>query len=114
LVIQGYNFDIFHTPGKANIIADALSRLRTVEDTVLALSEEYNLTKKAKRLIRAVHNQYIGHHEVDRILAKLQNQGLYWTHMRENVRTYIKNCQKCRISEFQFKQINLFHQLCLR
>ena len=104
LLIQEYDFDIEYIPGPQNIIADAFSRLLTVEDAhVVCLMEEFTIPTDKFLIIESIHNSRNGHFGVERTMKKLSvkdsNGKLVfqpWQHMREHVKRFIKTCNCCQ------------------
>ena len=73
LLIQSYDFNtIEYIPGPQNIIADAFSRLLTVEDPhVVCLMEEFTIPTDKFRINDSIHNSRNGHFGVSRTIKKL-------------------------------------------
>jgi hypothetical protein len=97
LAIQDYDFNIEHIKGEANIAADAFSRLLpTPADHILTVVDIQIPTDKFHQIAK-VHNSIIGHHGVDRTMAKLKLLKHDWTYMREHVRRFIHvHCPCCQ------------------
>jgi hypothetical protein len=76
LDIQHFDFEIFHIEGAKNIIADAFSRLchRNIESINTIREPDIVINKDEYKIILKYHNNYIGHHGVDRTV----NQNLWY------------------------------------
>ena len=96
LRIQGYDFTIEHIPGVKNVAADGFSRLLPITEEVLCVLKGLKIPEERYKTISTVHNTVIGHHKVDRTLAKLKTQNLEWPEMRDHVRRFIDNCPCCQ------------------
>ena len=90
-------------PGPENIIADAFSRLLTVEDPhMLCLMDEFVIPTDKFKIIADIHNSHNGHFGVERTMskltAKINGKNIYpaWPYMREHVRRFIKTCDCCQ------------------
>ena len=116
LYLQEYTFKIQYIKGTDNIVADNFSRLCILEESVrsefsdemmLQLIEQdetfYNLLelqsvpRRARNVIKKVHNATVGHHGVEKTMEKLQASGHTWKNMRQDVKTYIARCACCQL-----------------
>jgi transposase InsO family protein len=99
LAIQEYDFDIEYLPGEKNVVADNFSRLCDIEnpDETLCTFSELRIPDREYRLISKVHNSNVGHHGVERTIDKLHKLGHTWTHLREHVRKFIRQCPCCQL-----------------
>ena len=77
-MVQEYDFFIEHIAGKENIVADGFSRLLPLREEHLYLHDEFAVPQEVHDTIAAVHNEVVGHHGVDRTMAKLASQGKHW------------------------------------
>ena len=59
--------------------------------------------------IAKVHNSNVGHHGVERTLAKLHLLKQTWTHMREHIRSFIKQCPGCQKMSYLSVPIQALH-----
>lgn len=105
LAIQEYDFDIEHIPGHLDVVADAFSRLVSIDKLSASeqprILEEFRIPKGKYKLISGVHNSLSGHHGVERTCNKLEQQGHNWPYMREHVKRFIKNnCPCCQKMSF--------------
>ena len=102
LAIQEYDFDIEYLPGEKNIVADNFSRLCDIEspDETLCTFSELRIPDREYRLISKVHNSSVGHHGVERTIDKLHKLGHNWTHLREHVRKFIRQCPCCQLMSY--------------
>jgi len=101
LLIQQYNFDIEHIPGKDNIVADCMSRLCPLDKDekdpdYVCLTMDFQIPRDKYKLIAQVHNTTVGHHGVERTYNKLLALHEPWQYMREHVRRYIRRCPCCQ------------------
>jgi hypothetical protein len=86
LAIQEYDFHLEHIKGELNIVADAFSRLLSIDEDNLCLMEEYVIPKDKYDIISRYHNKVVGHHGVDRTLQILRLHGHNWEYMRDHVK----------------------------
>jgi transposase InsO family protein len=100
LVVQEYDFFIEHIAGKLNTVADGFSRLLQLEEEHLYLHDEFSLTREEHNHIETAHNEWVGHHGVERTLQKLISQGKRWKYMREHVKRFIRRCPCCQKMSF--------------
>jgi transposase InsO family protein len=109
LAIQELDYTLRFVPGIENIIADALSRLcpnllklqpgdtPTVPTEILAvLTEREVLSDTQTDIIVTCHNSTIGHNGVERTIDRLLKAGHKWSGMRQDVKTFIKECACCQ------------------
>jgi hypothetical protein len=99
LLIQQFNFDIEHNPGKDNIVADGMSRLcpiLCVKPDIVCLSADFKFSADEYALIALVHNSTSGLHGVNRTYDTLTQLHEPWLYMREHIRRFIKKCPCCQ------------------
>ena len=101
LLIQQYNFDIEHIPGKDNIVANGMSRFCPMDSSetdpdILCLAADFTIPKDKYRIISSFHNGNIGHFGVERTYNKIAAHHEPWQYMREHVRRFIKRCPCCQ------------------
>ena len=94
--IQGFDFDIEYIKGELNVAADGFSRLLPITVEVSCLLKGLKLPRDIYKMISSVHNTVVGHHKVERTIAKLKTQNLQWPQMRDHVRKFIDNCVCCQ------------------
>jgi transposase InsO family protein len=116
MYLQEYTFKIQFIKGLDNVVADNFSRLCILDESVRSdftdeqilqlieddecfydLSELNKVPNRPKKIIKKVHNSFVGHHGVEKTLQKLQSAGYQWTNMRQHVRTYIARCSCCQM-----------------
>jgi transposase InsO family protein len=128
LELQNFPCSIRHIKGADNDIADSLSRLctttaipddndvvssaysviavptllkNTQPDSVISLAAHEilrSLPPDTHAKIRMAHNELVGHHGIEKTTKKLHQLGHRWTHMREDVSAFIKQCSFCQKS----------------
>lgn len=96
MLMSEYDFDIEYIKGELNIPADAFSRLLPIDAESVAAAEDFKIPKAQYLIIGQVHNSTVGHHGVDRTLAKLADAGHNWPQIREHVKRFIKRCPCCQ------------------
>jgi transposase InsO family protein len=96
LAIQEFDFTLEHIAGEKNIVADGFSRLLPITPEILCAIKGLKIPDDKYKLISSVHNTRVGHHKVERTLAKLKAQNLEWKEMRDHVRRFIDNCPCCQ------------------
>ncbi len=106
LFIQEFNFQVEHIAGEDNLVADAFSRLCTLEvsdhDFELCASETRAKKDNVKipdeyyRKIKLVHNKNVGHMGVEHTIDKLAASGQTWRYMRTHVQNFIRKCEFCQ------------------
>ena len=94
-MIQEYDFYIEQIVGKANFVADGFSRLLPLREEQLCLHDEFVIPEREHKTIATAHNEVVGHHGVERTMAKLVAKGKHWKYMREHVKRYIRQCPCC-------------------
>jgi transposase InsO family protein len=94
--IQEFDCEIFHIPGKLNVVADGFSRLLSIQEEQLNAYYDFHIPVHIKEDIRKVHNSVSGHHGVERTLSKLDALGLNWLYRREHVKKFLKQCPFCQ------------------
>ena len=114
MYLQEYSFDIQFIKGLDNVVADNFSRLCVLteadsmtEETILQLIEQderffqllelKKVPKKAREIIKRVHNSSVGHHGVERTIKKIEESGRTWKDIRQHVRTFIARCPCCQL-----------------
>ena len=95
-MVQEYDFYIEHIEGKKNIPADAFSRLVPIKEEHLCLHMEFTISNEVYSYISAAHNEIVGHHGVEKTMAKLIRMGKHWPYMREHVKRFVKQCPCCQ------------------
>ncbi len=71
--LQQFDYTVVHIPGKANHLADYLSRCG--HNPVRTVQLEMIITKKQRDLFYAVHNNFVGHFKYDEVMRKLTENG---------------------------------------
>ena len=107
LFLQEFNFNIIHIKGSENFVADAFSRLCSIEvskdlndDFALNIFEKdknQKIPAEQYRMIGSVHNSNIGHFGVEVTLDKLRDKKQTWKYMRRMVRKFIRDCPVCQL-----------------
>lgn len=101
---QGFDFDIQDVKGVHNPVSDAFSRLCPIEtqeseeyvNAILMDEDTQYVPKKEWLLISKVHNTLVGHHGVERTIAKLREQGLDWKLMPIHIKRFKQQCPCCQ------------------
>jgi hypothetical protein len=86
--LQGFTFDIFYKPGKTNLVADALSRQYTAEDSSMFLA----ITTTVPKILQELRNFYLHNTQGKTLLSELlhsTNPDLHYT-FRDGLR-FFKN-----------------------
>jgi hypothetical protein len=115
IFLQEYDFQVEYIKGPLNVIADSFSRLCLLNEISLNSSEQEayellcleelcvledlktNLDQKTHSRISKCHNSNVGHHGVERTVAKLIASGQEWTRMRQDVKLFIRKCPCCQL-----------------
>lgn len=92
LAIQEYNFRVEHIPGEENIVADALSRLCSMEPV-----ENLRIPEDIHKEISRYHNSYTsGHFGVDITYRKMKEAGNKTPNLLQYIRAFIRKCPCCQ------------------
>ena len=59
--------------------------------------EDSRISDTQWKTLTLVHNDRVGHHGVERMLAKLQELREDWTHIREDARYFVQSCPCCQM-----------------
>lgn len=81
LMLQNYDFELRHIPGRENVVSDYLSRA-------------FGLAQFKDRL-QQVHSATTGHLGINATIRRLNELGWTWPTMRQDVTTYIQRCPIC-------------------
>jgi len=96
-----------------SVIAFGFATLMEPETLPFTLQEDLNITREMiceelnvaremvipvaqRALIAKCHNALVGHMGVEKTVEKLQRLGHSWTHMREHVKKFIRECPYCQ------------------
>ena len=100
---QGYHYGLEFTKGVDNPVADGFSRLCSLlsyeieEETILNTGVTLIQVPRSKwKILRKVHNELVGHVGVDKMMARLQENGHDWEYMREHVKQFKLRCPTCQ------------------
>lgn len=120
LLIQEFDFEVYHIKGEENIVADLLSRnpKATVCEEVAEKAGRTDLSDldlgtnmyidgnlflfdgiipdKEYAILQSVHNSTVGHNGVDNTMFKLKSVNHNWKHMREMVEKFVRECDCCQ------------------
>ena len=106
LIIQEYDFDIKHVPGRDNVAADAFSRLIPIDcpssnDLIavdeLNLLDEIDIPDERYEQIASVHNSIEGHWGLEKTIYRLIHaKNLKWRKMRQHTKKFIQLCPCCQ------------------
>jgi hypothetical protein len=118
--IQEYDFVVEHIEGVKNVPADAFSRLIDLnpeqlnsltssesemlcafDDDMLCAFDDYTHDNDKYNIISYCHNSTVGHHGVDRTIAKIKLKVTSsvikkWSKLRFDVRAFIAKCPICQ------------------
>jgi len=89
LLLQNFDYDIRHIPGRTNVVSDYLSRA-------------FQLTDIEER-IATVHSDITGHMGITATIKRLEDQHGKWKTMRQDVTTFIQNCPTCAKTRLRHK-----------
>jgi hypothetical protein len=105
--MQSFNMNIQYIPGKHNVVADALSRLFTVEEstenvggcepTITASKDVPYIGLELYELILQAHNKRVGHRGVLKTARILRRQGHSWKGMTQDIKSFIARCPTCQM-----------------
>jgi hypothetical protein len=88
LRLQEFSYSVIHVPGPDNIIADAASRLYSLESIPVDHLD----------ILKSVHNSIVGHFGVTYTVKFLEESKLVddWPSYRSDVKEFIKSCAICQ------------------
>jgi len=84
LALQGFDFAIRHIAGSTNVVADALSRVLSLQ------------TETAAEKIGRCHNSVVGHFGWRRTERMLRQAGMEWPSLRSDVQEFVRSCAICQ------------------
>jgi hypothetical protein len=105
LFLQQFDFTPVYVKGEDNIVADAFSRLCSVQEDEEVISPlgdgeivDVQPTDDEFKLISSTHNAVMGHHGVNRTyeLMRRNDIGSSIIHLREKISWFIKRCDCCQ------------------
>ena len=73
-------------------------RLNLVREDIMIPHKQYHWIIKA-------HNTIVGHHGVEKTLAKLDKLGKQWPERRAHVKLFVKNCPICQKGSFKIPNV---------
>ena len=101
LRLAEFDFKVRFIPGKDNIIADALSRIPVIAAISVTTDSEESMDELVNQnryleIIKRVHGNGVGHKGVMATVKVLNDIGIQWTTMMQDVKNFIKNCVICQ------------------
>ncbi|GKT26748.1 hypothetical protein ADUPG1_013469, partial [Aduncisulcus paluster] len=98
LLMQEFDYELSHIPGRDNVPADFMSRYGHVA-VVKAIGQDVS----KKDIVRNVHGRGMEDHSgIKGTLEKLRREGYYWRGIVKDVKEVIKSCSVCQ--KLKYKQ----------
>jgi len=91
LFLTEFNHSFEFIEGESNVIADAMSRLMSLREVHTALIKEY-------------HNEIAGHFGVDATLKNMNDAGINYSGLRDEIAAVVKSCVSCQVSNVRNKR----------
>lgn len=111
ILLEEYEYEVVHKPGKQNTNADALSRINVVTRAQTRTETDASgqwvsgngvitpADNEISSILQEYHNTPIaGHPGVKRMYAKLQ-QKYHWTGMKSDVEKFVATCEECQLNK---------------
>jgi hypothetical protein len=97
VALQEFDFYLEHIAGVLNVVADGFSRLLPITKECLhVVLENQKISRDQWKILGQFHNSKVGHHGVERTIARLIEAKHEWPKMRQGVQKYIKQCPCCQ------------------
>lgn len=127
MYMQQFNFDFFHVPGTENVIADALSRLLSINLNFLGVSDDDDGSteggeeeaeadqddesaelsyEEAEKIFKEFHNSKIGHHSIAITVMLASDAGFCFKNIKQRAKEFVSRCivcQKIKTGKFNSK-----------